>query len=80
MSQLTLAFIGKAIVPTTIPSRARNKGELRMPPATGLLRFRRSFILFAPDPDESEAGRRCEGGGLSATCTTLPSRSAGTFI
>lgn len=67
-------FTGMAMVPTSIPSSARKYGELRKLRGVGrppiMLRKRiGSSLLVALAP-------RCENGGRSATCSTLPSTSA----
>lgn len=60
-------FTGMAMVPTSIPSSARKYGELRK--LRDMLRNRiGSSLLVALAP-------RCENGGRSATCSTLPSTS-----
>lgn len=66
-------FTGMAMVPTSIPSSARKYGELRKLRGVGrppiMLRRRiGSSLLVALAP-------RCENGGRSATCSTLPSTS-----
>lgn len=66
-------FTGMAMVPTSIPSSARKYGELRKLRGVGrppiMLRKRiGSSLLVALAP-------RCENGGRSATCSTLPSTS-----